>query len=364
MENSKIFLTALSCFPPLGPKRLLCLKNYFSSWQEAFEAPTAQIAKAGVGEKISEEFGEWRKNFKLENLLTILEKEQINVVSLEEKNYPQPLSQTYDPPFILFYKGEMRNEEKALAVVGSRKCTPYGAKVVEKIIPALVKGGLTIASGLALGIDALAHSQTLANGGRTIAVLGSGIDNNSIYPAANRNLAWEIIKSGGCLLSEFPPLAAPLKQNFPRRNRIISGLSLGTFVVEAGEKSGSLITARYALEDGRGVFAAPGSIFSWQSEGPNKLIREGAKPVLGAQDILEDLGLETNEPNEKKTPPDWSGMSEEERSILVNLSSEPTNINDLKRIIQLDIKIINSTLTILEIKGIAKNIGGGNYILL
>lgn len=364
MENGKLFLTALSCFPPLGPRRLTYLKEYFSSWQKAFEAPTEEFAKTGIGEKIAAEFGEWRKNFRLENLLNILEKEQVSVVSLEEENYPRLLSQTYDPPFILFYKGEMKKEEKALAVVGSRKCTPYGAKIVAEIIPKLVSGGLTIVSGLALGLDTLAHSQSLKNRGRTLAVLGSGLDCHSIYPAINRGLAREIVESGGCLISEFPPASIPLKQNFPRRNRVISGLSLGTFVVEAGEKSGSLITARYALEEGREVFASPGSVFSWQSEGPNKLIREGAKAVLTAQDILSELGLENGEIEEKKTPPDWSGMSEEERSILVNLSSEPTNINDLKRSSLLDIKIINSTLTILEIKGIVKNIGGGNYILL
>jgi DNA processing protein len=249
-------------------------------------------------------------------------------------------------------------------VVGSRKCTPYGAKIIDQTIPPLIFAGVTIVSGLALGIDALAHIATLKSGGRTIGVLGCGLDERSFYPAQNRLLRRQIIEQGGLILSEYPPRTQPLKPNFPRRNRIIAGLSLGTFVVEAGIKSGSLITARFALEEGRDVYAAPGSVFSSESEGPNQLIKQGARPILGASDLLEGLGLEIEANEEEKPKRDWSGMSEEERSILLNLSSEPTNINDIKRGLQLDISVINSTLTILEIKGIVKTVGGGNYILL
>jgi DNA processing protein len=306
---------------------------------------------------------EWRKNFQPENLKQQLEKEKINLTTIEDDLYPTALKNIYDPPPLLFYRGLMKKEEKLLAVVGSRKCTPYGEKIVKQLIPPLIKYKIGISSGLALGIDALAHSAALQDKGRTVAVLGSGIDYQSIYPIQNRRLAEDIISSGGCLISEFPPGTEPLKQNFPRRNRIIAGLSVAVFIAEAAEKSGSLITARYGLEEGREVLAAPGSIFSWQSQGPNKLIKEGARPILSTNDLLEALGLSGNE-EETKAAPDWSGMTENERIILLNLSSEASNIDDIGVNTQLDIRIINSTLTILEIKGLVKNSGGGNYILL
>jgi DNA processing protein len=363
-KTDKLFLAALTCFAPFGPKRLGKIEGSLPSWQAAFEAGGRRLIEVGLEERIVDDFLSWRKDFDLERFQSTLNKEGIETLSLKEDAYPKRLAQTYDPPPLLFYRGSLKKEESLLAVVGSRKCTPYGEKIVATIIPPLVLAGLGISSGLALGIDTLAHAATLEAGGRTLAVLGCGIDRASIYPPQNRLLAEKVVEGGGCLLSEFPPLTAPLKQNFPRRNRIISGLSQGVLVVEAGEKSGSLITARFALEEGREVFASPGSVFSWQSQGPNKLIKEGAHPVTDSADILEALGLKNDHKEGDKAKTDWSGMSEKERIILVNLSSVPTDIDDLARRSRLDIKIINSTLTILEIKGLAKNIGGGNYILL
>lgn len=322
------------------------------------------MAKSGLGESLAADFVLWRKDFDMERFDDELERENISLTAMEDEDYPKLLKETFDPPPIIFHRGVIKKEESLLAVVGSRKCTPYGDRIIKEITPPLVKAGLGIASGLALGIDALAHAATLESGGRTVAVLGSGIDRHSIYPESNRPLAEKIVEGGGCLISEFPPGTEPLKQNFPRRNRIIAGMSKGVFVVEAAERSGSLITARYGLEEGREVLAAPGSIFSWQSQGPNKLIKEGAKTVLSAEDILESMGLETEEKKEKRSIPDWSGMSENERIILMNLTSDPTGINSLVDKSSLDIRIINSTLTILEIKKLVKNIGGGNYVLL
>ena len=362
--SEKDYLIGLTHFLPFGPKRLAMLKNFFKFWSVVWTAPAGQLAKAGLGEKIASDFVTWRDKINPEKILANLAKENIKTISLEEENYPQRLKPTFDPPFILFYQGELKEDEKPLAVVGSRKCTPYGAKIIDQTIPPLIFAGVTIVSGLALGIDALAHIATLKSGGRTIGILGCGLDERSFYPTQNRFLRRQIIEQGGLVMSEFPPGTQPLKPNFPRRNRIIAGLSLGTFVVEAGIKSGSLITSRFALEEGRDVYAAPGSIFSFESEGPNQLIKQGARPILAASDLLEGLGLETEADNKENIKRDWSGMSEEERSILLNLSSEPTNINDLKRGLQLDISLINSTLTILEIKGIVKTVGGGNYILL
>jgi len=367
-KTDKLFLAALTCFQPFGPKRLEKIGRSFTSWQKAFETNFQELAKTAIGEKVVDDFLKWRKDFDLEKFFSTLEKESIKTVTLEEDDYPKNLAQTYDPPPLIFYRGSMKDEESLLAVVGSRKCTPYGERIIKTIVPPLVMAGLKIVSGLALGIDTLAHSATIEAGGRTLAVLGCGIDRASIYPPQNRPLAKRIVESGGCLLSEFPPMTPPLRQNFPRRNRIISGLSKGVLVAEAGEKSGSLITSRYALEEGREVFAVPGNIFSWQSQGPNRLIKEGAKPVLEAGDILEDLGIiiegAAAENTQDKRAKDWSGMSENERILMINLSSEPASIDELHRLSRLDMKIINSTLTILEIKGLAKNIGGGNYILL
>ncbi|MDD4996162.1 MAG: DNA-processing protein DprA [Patescibacteria group bacterium] len=209
-------------------------------------------------------------------------------ISLKDKNYPQLLKEIYGPPKQLYCLGKLKSKEKfPLAVVGTRKISFYGKKTTEYFVNVLVQAGLTIISGLALGIDGLAHQIALENHGRTLAVLGSGLD--IIYPPKHKKLAKEIIKSGGALLSEYPPKTRPSKLTFPARNRIVSGLSLGVLVIEAPIKSGALITARFALEQGREVFAVPGGIYNENSQGCNFLIKMGAKPVTKPEEILEIL---------------------------------------------------------------------------
>jgi DNA processing protein len=363
MDNQKIFLAALVSFIFFGPKRIALLEGYFSSFEKAYFANESQLVKSGIGEKLAGDFCAWRKEFDFEKMKEILIKEKIELVAKSDENYPSLLLATYDPPPLLFCKGVLKKEELFLAVVGSRKSTVYGERIIKEFIPPLVGAGVGIASGLALGIDALAHAATLKSGGRTIAVLGSGVDKDSIYPRQNYRLSEEIIASGGAVISEFAPGGEPLKANFPRRNRIISGLSVGTLVVEAAEKSGSLITARYALDEGREVMAVPGGIFSWQSGGPNRLIKEGARVILSVTDIMEGLKIDACKVEKKKKDQEMLGLDENEKNILTNLSSEPVGIDDLSQKCQLDIKIINSTLTILEIKGLVKNSGGGTYVL-
>jgi len=231
------------------------------------------------------------------------------------------------------------------------------------LIPPLVANKIIIVSGLAIGIDSLAQIETVKAGGQTIAVLGTGIDKNSLYPAQNFRLAEDIVAKSGAVVSEFPPGTPPLKQNFPQRNRIIAGLAQATLVVEANQKSGSLITARFALEEGREVMAVPGNIFSLASEGPNNLIKSGAKPIFTADDILESFGVFA-EKTAEETGHDFSQFNIDERKILEKLSCEPIHLDELIRATQLDTKIINSTLTILEIKKAVRNVGGGNYILI
>jgi DNA processing protein len=362
LEDKK-YLVALCYFRKFGPVSLKKLKNYFPSWQSIFNAPAEEMIRSGIEEKIAIEFTQTRQEISPEKISDDLARENIKTISIEEDDYPELLKEIFYPPFLLFYKGDLAvNGLKTLAVVGARKCTYYGQQAIEKIIPPLVAHKILIVSGLAIGIDSLSQLETVKSGGRTIAVLGSGIDKKSIYPAQNLLLAEEIIASGGAIVSEFPPGTPPLRMNFPQRNRIIAGLAQATLVIEANQKSGSLITARFALEEGREVMALPGNIFSQASEGPNNLIKSGAKPIFTSEDVLESFGFfpEKNIENGEK---DLSQFNLDEQKILKKLSHEPMHADELVRATQLDTKIINSTLTILEIKKAVKNVGGGNYII-
>jgi DNA processing protein len=361
--DDKKYLIALGHFPKFGPLRLKKLKHYFPSWQKAFFAPESELIRAGIEEKLAEEFSAARKGIRPDAITEALAAENIQTISLEEDAYPELLREIFYPPFLLYYRGNFSlSGQKTLAVIGARKCTHYGQSIVEKIIPPLVRSGLVIISGLAIGIDSLSQTETLKSGGRTIGVLGSGLDQKSIYPAQNLSLARQIIERGGAIISEFPPGTPPLRQNFPQRNRIIAGLAQATLVIEASLKSGSLITARFALDEGREVLAVPGNIFSPASEGPNNLIKSGAKPVSSAEDVLESFGIisAAKEANEKK---DFSGFNQLEKKILEKLSCEPLHLDELVRTTALDTKIINSILSILEIKKAVKNVGGGSYVL-
>jgi DNA processing protein len=360
----KDFLIAFSYFRKFGPVSLKKIKNHFSSWRSAFNAPVPEMINSGIEEKVALEFSQAKNNLLPEKIKEDLARENIKTVSIEEDEYPELLKEIFYPPFLLFYKGNLNiNGRKTLAVVGARKCTYYGQQAIEKLIPPLVKNKIVIASGLAIGIDSLAQMATVQAGGQTIAVLGTGIDKNSLYPAQNFRLAEDIAASGGAVVSEFPPGTPPLKQNFPQRNRIIAGLAQATLVIEANQKSGSLISARFALEEGREVMAVPGNIFSPASEGPNNLIKSGAKPIFSADDILESFGVFA-EKSAEKTDHDFSQFNIDERKILQKLSCEPIHLDEISRATQLDTKIINSTLTILEIKKAVRNVGGGNYILI
>ena len=234
--------------------------------------------------------------------------------------------------------------------------------MTENLTRELVRAGLTIVSGLALGIDGIAHHAALDAGGITAAVLGTGIDDATIYPREHFNLAQRIIESGGSLITEQPPETPSLKQNFPARNRIMSGLALGTLVIEAAESSGSLITANFALEQNREVFAVPGDIFSPQSAGANMLVKHGAKLVTSAADILEELSISRIQPElplkifEPKT--------DEEKIIWKNLSNEPLHIDKISKMTRLDTAVVSSVLGMMEIENVVKDVGGKNYIKL
>ena len=281
----------------------------------------------------------------------------IEKITLEDSGYPKILKEIHDPPKTLYVRGNFSKQDKiAIGVVGTRGYTSYGKRVTEDIAGNLAETGITIVSGLAKGIDAFAHKAALDKGGRTIAVLGSAVDSNSVYPSCNRKLADKIEKNGA-IISEHPSGTKSERWFFAQRNRIISGLSLGILVIEAPEKSGALITAMQAVEQNREVFAIPGPIYSQNSAGTNKLIQMGAKLVTCANDILEELNLPLLKEKKKKFKPEnkWE-------EILFNiLGKEPIHIDEIIKKSNLDTGLVSSTLITLELRGIVKNQGGGYY---
>ncbi len=289
-----------------------------------------------------------------------MSKENIKKIILEDNNYPKILKEIHDPPKALYVRGNFSTKDKlAVGIVGTRNYTSYGKQAAENIAGDLAEVGITIVSGLAKGIDTWAHKAAVERGGRTIAVLGSAADPKSVYPSCNRKLADKITENGA-VISEYPQGIKSERWFFAQRNRIISGLSLGILVVEAPEKSGALITAACALEQNREVFAIPGSIYSENSIGTNKLIQMGAKLVTKANDILEELNLPLLEEKNKSFKP----KTKQEEILLNILTKEPIHIDEITKKSKLDTRIVSSTLIMLELKGVVKNTGGSYYIKL
>ncbi|MDD5043558.1 MAG: DNA-processing protein DprA [Patescibacteria group bacterium] len=363
MANELSYWVALTQFPKIGPVRFNKLLNYFPDIAGAWRASFSELKKAGLEENIAEEFIIKRQEIEPDREWQKVEEENLKIITIKDAGYPKLLKEIYNAPYLLYYRGSLHdiNNDFTIAVVGTRKISPYGRQVTEEIAARLAQNKITVISGLALGVDALAHLAALNNRGKTLAVLGSGADKNSVYPVANRCLAEKIIAEGGAIISEHPIGTPPLKHHFPARNRIIAGLSLGTLIVEAGEESGALITARCALEQNREVFAVPGNIYSKTSIGPNNLIKMGARAVTSAEDILETLNLENSEiftANQKILADNPS-----EEKLLLYLSKEPKHIDELVRETKLNAAETASALTLMEMKGKVKNLGGMNYIL-
>jgi len=279
-------------------------------------------------------------------------------IKIGDKNYPKLLSEISNPPKEIYVEGKILPGESCFAIVGTRKCSSYGKEIAWKIAGELAQAGLTIVSGLAPGIDTFAHKGALDHGGRTIAVLGTGLDKRSIYPKENLGLAQEIIKKGGALISEYPPQTPGSKITFPKRNRIISGLSLGVLVVEAKRKSGALITAEWARKQKRKVFAIPGSIYSLNAKGCHYLIKKGAKLVESGEDILKELKWKKKE----ITSSNLQGTTNEvERLILEALKEHSLYVDKIIKKTGLSPQKVISTLADLEIQGKVKNLGGNIY---
>jgi len=293
------------------------------------------------------------------SVIVIKMSEEIKTINIKDKDYPKLLKKIKNVPEIIYCRGGLKPKENCFAVVGTRRCSSYGKQVALEIAGDLAEVGLTIVSGLAPGIDTFAHTTCVERRKRTIAVLGTGIDKKSIYPQSNLKLAEKILETGGCLISEYPPGTPGSKFTFPQRNRIVSGLSLGVLVVEAKEKSGALITAEWARKQKRKVFAIPGPIHSLNSKGPHKLIKEGAKLVENANDILKELGF----PYSTSGVDYLSGGAPEENLILAILKEEPLYIDKIIDKTKFSAAKVASTLAILEIKGKVRNLGGNIYAI-
>lgn len=333
------YLTALCKIRELSPSLIRTLLENFGSPQRIFKASSDELEIFLKRDKVDKirKFNEWKE---IETLLKSLEREKISVLSISDPNYPSLLKEIYDPPVLLFYRGSIeRIDHFGLAIVGSRKVSEYGRKVTEKLSFELASLGITIVSGMARGVDSLAHNGALNAKGRTIAVLGSGL--LRIYPPENRTLA-ERIAENGALITEFFPEEPPRRENFPRRNRIISGMTIGTVVTEAALKSGALITASYALEQGKEVFAVPGNITSQNSEGANFLIKKGAKLVQKVEDVLEEIKHYI--PTLKDT------IRRYEETIKVDLSEdEQAIINEIDSPVTLDELVIRTNRSVAEL---------------
>jgi DNA processing protein len=342
----------------IGAVRLQALRDHFGDLSVAWQAPADALQSAGLSPRLAEKVVQIRAGLNLDKFMSRMAAQGIQVLTWEDELYPKRLKEIDQPPPVLYMRGEMRPDDFwSVAVVGTRRVSAYGRQVADELAMFLANSGVTIISGLARGVDAIAHQAALKAGGRTIAVLGCGVDR--IYPPEHIQLAEKMIASGA-IMSDYAPGTPPDASNFPPRNRIISGLSMATVVVEAGETSGALITAQFAIDQGREVFAVPGNILAPQSKGTNRLIAEGAHPLLSAQDLLDVLDLRrvTEQREVQKILPG----NETEEKLLRVLTHEPMHMDDIRNQTGLPIERVSATLVMMELKGLVRQVGGMNYI--
>ncbi len=360
MAEKIFYWLALSLTPGIGSILMKRLLDQFHSPEAVFQASMKELLRVeGLGEKVAREIKKGPLEKGVEKELLLLEKVKGKILTLNDDHYPARLKEIYDPPPLIYMRGEIQKEDElAVAIVGSRKTTSYGRWITEKIGRDLASHGVTVISGMARGIDSVAHQGAIQGGGRTIAVLGCGID--VVYPPENRSLYDQIIEHGA-VLSEFPMGSPPEGGHFPRRNRIISGLSIGTVIVQASADSGSLITANYALEQGREVFAVPGNVGAEGSRGTNRLIKEGAKLVESSEDILEDILPQWRRRKEEEliqTESLLSHLTQEERNLYELIEESPMHIDRIIQRSQLDPGKAASLLLNLELKGVILQLPG------
>ena len=366
-EPAVIAAVRLSLVPGIGPRTYSQLVAAFGGPEQVLRAAPAELkALPGIGAKLAHDVALARELVDVDDELQRCADFGINILEVRSDSYPRRLQEIYDPPSILYCQGQLLpQDDLAIAIVGTRHASPYGLVQAERFAKGLALAGLTIVSGLARGVDAAAHRGAMAAGGRTIAVLGSGILN--LYPPDHRPLADEIV-ARGAMLSEFPTLQPPKAGAFPRRNRLVSGLALGVLVIEAAERSGALISARHAMEQGREVFALPGRVDNRTSRGCHRLIRDGAKLVETIDDVLTELGpLATPTAIDSITAihhPAELSLNEREQTVLQAIDKEPTTIDEIVRKTAFPVQQILATVSALEMRRLVRRVSGSALIRL
>lgn len=362
MQSDQLkYWIAFSRIPGIGRARFKLLEESFGSLQDAWMAGDAQLQAAGLDKRTTQSIVTRRPKVDPDAEIQHLIEKDVQAITWHDASYPPRLKEIYDLPPVLYVKGQLiPGDERSVSIVGTRKVSAYGRQIGHRLTYDLARAGVTIVSGLARGVDGIAHRAALDAGQRTIAVLGSGVD--IIYPGEHRELAEQILENGA-IVSEHPVGTKPDARNFPRRNRIIAGMTLGTVVVEAPEKSGALLTANHAINENREVFAVPGDVTRPNSQGNNRLIKEsGAKLVTDYKDILEELNLSSVGQQIEMTalfPED-----ESQSQVLRYVTYDPIHIDEVIRASGMGISEVSSTLTMMELKGLIKQVGGMNYIRL
>ena len=379
-DDHRDWLT-LALVPGVGTAKFIRLLARFRTPRNVLDAPQGALEEV-VGPRLAERIGQYRDVVDVARQERLIEKYDVSLVTLDDATYPVRLAEIYDPPLVLFLRGELHEaDQHCVAVVGTRRPTPYGVRMAEKLAGELAARGITVISGMAAGIDAAAHRGALEAGGRTIAVFGNGVD--VVYPPQHAELM-DRITQHGCVISEFEMGTKPVAGNFPHRNRIISGMTLGAVIVEAPSKSGALITARRAADQGREVFAVPGQVGVRNSEGPHALIRDGAKLVETVEDILVELNLpaelrQAPSPAAPPEPADTSaqaaqapspprpperqatGVSPLEKDVLSVLSPDGSFVDEIAQACRISVSEALSSLTVLELKGLIRQFSGKRF---
>ena len=352
------YWVALNRIAGLGRVRYSLLENHFPSMEEAWQASASELKAAGLEGKLAARVAAERAAISPDEEMERLARHGVTALTWQDPAYPPRLKEIYDLPPVIYVRGRLTAaDEWCVAVVGTRRPTPYGRQVAEELSYGLAANSICIVSGLARGVDSIAHRAALDAGGRTVAVMACGLD--IVYPPEHAALAREIMERGA-LVSDYPPGTEPRGEFFPRRNRIMSGLSLGVLIVEGDVKSGAMITARLALEQDREVFAVPGSVFSVQSRGPNELIQQGAKLVKRVEDVLEELNL-TMVPQQielKESIP----ATDTEAALLRHITREPVHVDEVCRESGLPIATVSSVLAMLELKGLVRQLAPMSYV--
>jgi DNA processing protein len=374
-ETDLKYWVALHRVQGLGPVRFGRIETYFGNMEAAWSASRLQLREAGLENAYVEELDRLRRETSPDGELEKLDQLGIQPVYLRSPEYPESLREIFDPPSVLYVKGVVPVEHThSVAVVGSRRPTPYGREMSRRLSAELASSGVTVYSGLARGIDGIAHRAAVDTDGQTVAVVGGGLD--SIYPAEHTELAQDIVNHGGAVVTEYPVGTRPKPEHFPRRNRVISGLTRGVVVVEGKRTSGAMLTVKWALEQDREVFAVPGNVLSENSDGPNWLIQQGAKLVTSGHDVLEELGIKPTDPTGRaKTNKARSAGTQDQLGVdslarenneiniegrivdFIAASGGTAHVDDITRSASTTASVVSSALTVLELRGVLRQVG-------